>query len=285
MGCDCGAFLSRDYPTESSFFDGPVYQRFVSYGDANGIIEVSPVGEKFYLRLRVPVQLWEHIPKIIDQARQLFDLDADPARIVQHLRTDSLLAPYLDTNQDVRVPGAWDPFELSVRTILGQQVTVTAATTLCSRLIRRWGKQTGGEAFGWEFPPARILARADVASIGIPKSRAQSIAALAEAIDRKFIAFDGSISLTDFLIRMKSLPGIGAWTANYVAMRALKEPDAFPIGDLGVKKSLTEHESVDWSNKKIRERAARWQPWRSYATMILWGRLSLTAKEKPDENR
>ena len=247
------------------------YRRWVTFGDQSGIVEVQNVPDQFHLRMKVPIELWKQIPELIGRIETLFDLAADPAAIVSHLGSDDLLAEFFASTNDVRVPGCWDPFELAVRTILGQQVSVAAATTLATRLIQKWGTRIDDGELGWVFPKPRKMARADVASIGLPKSRAKSIVELAKAMERGWLPFDGTLGTEEFCTRLTSLPGIGDWTASYIAMRGLKDPNSFPAGDLGIKNVLQSLDrSSNWTERQIRARAEAWQPWRAYAAMAMW---------------
>ena len=193
----------------------------------------------------------------IRQMRFFFDLDANPQPITGQLGKSSLLKRVVRRHPGLRVPHCWDPFELAVRAILGQQVTVRGASTLAGRLVERFGA-----------PRAQTVADADLASIGLPRARAESIRGFARAVCDDVLRFDGMISNQEMIGRMCELPGIGPWTANYIAMRALGDPDAFPASDLGLLKAA----GVS-SSRKLLEMAAAWQPWRSYAAMYLWESL------------
>ena len=194
---------------------------------------------------------------IASQVRFFFDLDADPRPIAAHLAKSRLLKKIVERHPGLRVPRCWDPFELAVRAMLGQQVTVKGASTLAGRLVEQFGP-----------PQAPILADADIAAIGLPKARAESIRGFARAVCDQRIRFDGAVSSQEMIGRMCELPGIGPWTANYIAMRALGDPDAFPASDLGLLKAARAS-----SPRKLAELAERWRPWRSYAAMYLWESL------------
>jgi AraC family transcriptional regulator of adaptative response / DNA-3-methyladenine glycosylase II len=194
---------------------------------------------------------------IASQTRFFFDLDTDPRPIRAHLAKSRLLKRIVGKHPGLRVPRCWDPFELAVRAMLGQQVTVKGASTLAGRLVARFGA-----------PQASILADADLAVIGLPKARAESMRGFARAVCDQRIRFDGTVSSPEMIDRMCELPGIGPWTANYVAMRALGDPDAFPASDLGLLKAARAS-----SPRKLAGLAERWRPWRSYAAMYLWESL------------
>jgi AraC family transcriptional regulator of adaptative response / DNA-3-methyladenine glycosylase II len=180
-----------------------------------------------------------------ERVRRIFGLDVDPAAPARVLARDPLLGPLVRARPGLRVPGAWDPFELAVRAVLGQQVTVAGATTLSGRLL---------EACGGAIEPEAVAA-ADLSAVGLPRARAATLHGLAEA------AANGGLDWS----RMQDLPGIGPWTAAYVAMRALGDPDAFPAADLGVRRGLG-----GLGATAATKRAEAWRPWRSYAVMHLW---------------
>jgi 3-methyladenine DNA glycosylase/8-oxoguanine DNA glycosylase len=191
---------------------------------------------------------------IAPRIRFFFDLDTDTRPIRAHLGKSRLLKKIVGLHPGLRVPKCWDPFELAVRAMLGQQVTVKGASTLAGRLVERFGP-----------PQASILAEANLAAVGMPKSRAESIRGFARAVCDRRVRFDGVVSSQEMIARMCELPGIGPWTANYIAMRALGDPDAFPGSDLGLLKAARLS-----SPRKLDELAERWRPWRSYAAMYLW---------------
>jgi len=179
-------------------------------------------------------------------ARRLFDVDADPRAIAAVLRKDALLAPLVKKRPGVRVPGAWDPFELAIRAIVGQQISVAGARTILGRIAASTG-----------FAPERL---AEITLDGMPRRRAETIRAIATAVASGELNLERA-SVDDLC----ELPGIGPWTANYIAMRAVHDPDAFPAGDLILRRNaggLTE--------KELLRRAEAWRPYRAYAAMLLW---------------
>jgi AraC family transcriptional regulator of adaptative response / DNA-3-methyladenine glycosylase II len=196
----------------------------------------------------------------------MFDLNADWAAIAQSLGTDPELAARINAEPGLRVPGCWNGFELATRTILGQQITVKGATALAGRLAKTFGPSfTAAGNLTHLFPPPEILAEANLRAIGLPAARAETIRLLARAVCEGEIRFDGVVNVNDFVARLCEIPGIGNWTARYVAMRALGEPDAFPSGDLGLLRSLGLSNS-----RQLERRAEAWRPWRAYATIYLW---------------
>ena len=237
------------------------YARTVRIGDDRGTIRVRhAAGKSPALVAHVSMSLRARLATIAARLRVLFDLDAQPVAIADYLSTDRRLAKLVARTPGLRLPGAFDPFETSVRAILGQQVSVKGATTLAKRLV----EQNDGA-----FPSAAQLARAkasDVRTIGLPLARADTLVRLASVVASGEVDLEGDPEAA--ITKLVALPGIGPWTAQYIAMRAMHWPDAFPAGDLGVKKALGET-----SEKKIEARAERWRPWRGYAVMHLWRSL------------
>lgn len=195
-----------------------------------------------------------------------FDLAADPAAIAAVLGADPLLAPLVAARPGLRVPGCIDAFELAVRAVLGQQISVAGARTLAGRITARWGTPVFDGA--WRlFPDAPALARAETTSVGVMPARARTLAALARAVadDPTFLARDPATVGAD----LEALPGIGPWTAAYVRLRALGDRDAFPASDLGLLKGA----AIDGQRPSPRElarRAETWRPYRAYAALHLW---------------
>ena len=213
--------------------------------------------------------------------RELFDLDCDPARIAAHLANDPLLAPEVEAAPGLRTPGAWDRFELALRAVLGQQVSVVGASTLSGRIATRFGASivTPFALLDRAAPTADVLAHAelaDIAAIGMPKSRANTIRELARFAANGGLRMAPGTSCDDAVAALDAVPGIGPWTAHYIAMRALRYPDAFPAGDLGLRKALGALEGKDGvpSEATLERRAETWRPWRAYAAATLWHSLS-----------
>jgi AraC family transcriptional regulator, regulatory protein of adaptative response / DNA-3-methyladenine glycosylase II len=260
------AFLEARATPGVEVVESGAYRRSISCNGSRGYFEVSRDEEHDALLARVRFDNPRALFFIIERIRAMFDLNADWAAIVSGLRDDPALARRLDANPGLRVPGCWDGFELAVRAILGQQITVKGATALAGRIAREFGETysaTGGITH--MFPLPQALANADLASIGMPKARAETIRALSRAVCEGRIAFDGIMDCDAFLTRLCEVPGIGKWTAQYVAMRALGEPDAFPSGDLGLLRALNLERS-----RELEARAEAWRPWRAYAAMYLW---------------
>ncbi len=254
-----------------------VYRRTVRFGGRSGMIAVAHDVHRRQLVLSVPAELTPHLPQIAARVRRMFDLQADPAVIDGHLGADSRLAPLLSRRPGLRVPAAWDPFEMAVRAVIGQQVSVAGARTLCGRLVEKYGERlphTSHHGLRYTFPAADRLARARMNGIGLTQRRIDSIRALARGTGEGAGVWEGSGGLADTVDRLTAVPGIGPWTAHYIAMRALGEPDAFPTGDLGLVKAWSRLVRRETTAKELDAAAAAWRPWRAYATLHLWAHLS-----------
>jgi AraC family transcriptional regulator of adaptative response / DNA-3-methyladenine glycosylase II len=205
----------------------------------------------------------------------MFDLDADVRMIHATLRQDPLLAKLVEARPGLRVPGAWDPFELLVRAILGQQITVGAARGLAAKLVGMCGDALEADARTDDvthvFPCAARVARADLTSLGMPRARAAALAACARAVARDPRFFDPTRPVGETLATLHALPGIGEWTAQYVALRALRDPDAFPATDIGIQRGAAEGNDRPTA-AAVLARAEAWRPWRGYAAQYLWSR-------------
>ena len=257
------------------------YRRTVEFADTSGVIAVAPRSDAPCLLLSVPAGLEPHMPGIIRRVRDIFDLDTDPLEVAASLRRDPRLRPMVNHRPGLRVPGCWNRFELIVRAILGQQVTVRGATTLATRLVQRHGRCLRQRADGpgqWLFPTPRDLARTDLAGLGMPNSRGRTIQGLARAVHSGELDLDRPCELDDLTSRLCTLPGIGPWTAHYVAMRAFRETDAFPASDLAVLKALAQG-GKNPTPRQATIQAEGWRPWRAYATMHLWMQESRSRKE------
>ena len=221
------------------------------------------------------------IPDIVRRVRRVFDLDADPGAIARVLGDEPLLARGLRKRPGLRVPGGWDGFEVAVRAVLGQQISVAGATTLAGRLVTAFGAQRSDGRPGLDraFPTPGQLRDAPIESIGVPGSRATTIRTLAAAVIEGRVGFGAGQSLADFVASCVALPGIGPWTAHYLAMRGLGQPDAFPAGDLVLQQVLGGDRRL--SERETEARSQAWRPWRAYAVLHLW-HLSNDAKESVD---
>jgi AraC family transcriptional regulator, regulatory protein of adaptative response / DNA-3-methyladenine glycosylase II len=242
------------------------YRRSISVNGSHGYFAVSLDEANVGVVVRVQFDDPRALFFIVERIRTMFDLNADWAAIVRGLQTDPVLAPRIASHPGLRVPGCWSGFELAVRAILGQQITVKGATALAGRIVKAFGQPfAAGNDLTHLFPLPEVLADANLASVGMPGARAETIRGLARAVCNGRISFDGVTDCDAFLARLCEIPGIGKWTAQYVAMRALGEPDAFPSGDLGLLRALHLESSAE-----LERRAEAWRPWRAYAAMFLW---------------
>jgi AraC family transcriptional regulator, regulatory protein of adaptative response / DNA-3-methyladenine glycosylase II len=265
---------ARAIPGVEAVADG-AYRRTVAVGEARGSVEVRFAGD--HLRATVALSDVAMLPRVVARLRRVFDVGADPATIAAQLSADPRLAPLVAARPGLRVPGAFDGFELAVRAIIGQQITVRAATTLAGRLVAEHGEPFDGGAaapgLGFLFPTAARIARLAATGAGMPRARAASLAALARAAlaDPRF--FEPAADLDAAVARLRSVPGIGEWTAHYVAMRALSEPDAFPMPDVALLRAM-ETRGVRPKPSHLLAAAEAWRPWRAYAVVHLWASLA-----------
>jgi AraC family transcriptional regulator of adaptative response / DNA-3-methyladenine glycosylase II len=246
------------------------YRRSIGLpGKGTGVVEVARAEGHLVARLRWngPAPLLQ----VSERLRRLLDLEADPGAIEATLARDPELAARIARLPGVRVPGAWDGFEIAVRAILGQQVSVAAATRLAGVLVERFGAQLPESVANAEvthlFPDAESLAGADLGKLPMPGARQRALAGLAEAVATGSLRLDPSSDVEATLHGLKALPGLGPWTAQYIAMRALRDPDAFPTSDLGLLRAL------NTDAKTLALRAEAWRPWRAYAALLLWSTL------------
>jgi AraC family transcriptional regulator of adaptative response / DNA-3-methyladenine glycosylase II len=247
------------------------YTRTVQLGRLQGTIDVQPApGNALGVTVRFP--RLSKLPEIIARLRRVFDLAADPIAISAHLAKDSTLAALVKARPGLRLPGAWDGFELAIRAVLGQQITVTAAVRLAGRLIAEHGGRlvTPDGDLTRVFPKPEALASADLTSLGMPRSRAAALSALAAAAVADPHLFDATSGLDEAVRRLRSIHGVGEWTAQYIALRQLREPDAFPAADVGLLRAMANQEGRQYSPTELLARSSAWRPWRAYAAQHLW---------------
>ena len=278
------AFLAaRATPRVESVDDGR-YRRALASGPHAGVVAVSRTSDGApdgAFAVALSPSLAPARAALLPRVRRLLDLDADPVAIGAHLAADPALAPLVARRPGLRVPGALDGFDLAVRAVLGQQVSVRGATTFAGRLAALLGEPLGSGA-GAGAPPVDTLAVAPerladagterVAAIGLPRARAAALVALARAVAsgalRELRDPRPDDDPADVARRIAELPGLGPWTAEYVVMRALGHGDAFPHGDLALRRAMG-----GISAAALRDAAERWRPWRAYAAMHLWASL------------
>jgi AraC family transcriptional regulator of adaptative response / DNA-3-methyladenine glycosylase II len=258
------------------------YRRVVRLGEAVGRIEVSHLAARRCLVAAIRFPDVRALPLIVSRLRGLFDLDADLDVIGAHLSQDARLAPLVARRPGLRTPGAWDGFELAVRAILGQQVTLQAGRTLASRITAAFGERLESADAGLThaFPTPRRLAEADLSLMGLTTARAAALRSLAQTAADEPRLFEPAPSLDEAVARFRALPGIGEWTAQYIALRALREADAFPAADIGLMQGFA-GEAPRPSPKQLLEQAEAWRPWRGYAAQHLWAAY---ADQKPAQS-
>jgi AraC family transcriptional regulator of adaptative response / DNA-3-methyladenine glycosylase II len=250
------------------------YTRTIDIGGAQGVVRVRPApGNALEANVHFP-KLFA-LPSIIARLRRVFDLAADPEIIGAHLSEDPLLAPLVAQRPGLRVPGAWDGFELAVRAMLGQQITVAGAINLAGRLVSSYGARLDSTipalaGLTHVFPRPEVLAAADLSAAGMPKARGNALSGLAAAVAGDPKIFGPRRSLEEAIVQLKKLAGVGEWTAQYIAMRELREPDAFPAADIGLLRALAGAGGQRPSAIELLARAEGWRPWRAYAAQHLW---------------
>ena len=251
------------------------YERVVGPTDASTWISVTASRAKPELLLEISNTDPRAIPDVVRRVRRMFDLDANLAAVHAVLRDEPLLAKAIRKRPGLRVPGGWDGFEIAVRAVLGQQVSVAGATTLARRLVDAYGETRTQAREGLArhdldraFPTPQRLRDAPLETIGLPKSRAATLRSLAAAVVDGRVDFSVGQRLDAFVEHMSALPGIGAWTAHYIALRALGHPDAFPAGDLVLQQVLGDEKRL--SERATDARSQAWRPWRAYAVLQLW---------------
>jgi AraC family transcriptional regulator, regulatory protein of adaptative response / DNA-3-methyladenine glycosylase II len=265
------AFLGRRALPGVEEVGASCYRRTVALGETRGIVEVELQRTRPALVLRLQLNRLQDIAVLVQRCRSLFDLDADPLAIHEVLEGDPVLAPLIAAHPGLRLPGTVDGFEVAVRAILGQQVSLPGARTLIGRLVQKFGEPLA-EADGaltHFFPTPEVIAQANLEGLGITSGRTRALRVLAEQVSDGRLVLERCADREEVETRLLELPGVGAWTASYIAMRALGDPDAFPASDLGLRRALEAH-GLDSDVKSITEHAQAWRPWRGYATMHLW---------------
>lgn len=243
------------------------YERVFAMQGAAGRLQVTAIEDAPALQLVVQHPRADVLTDVVARVRRVFDLDADPRAMARGLDGDPLLKRLLRRHPGIRVPGGWDGFEIAVRAVLGQQVSVAAARTLASRIVARWGAPLPGDA-GHVFPTPQALASAPLEEAGVMGQRARTIRGLAAAVAAGEVDFRIERGLDAFIEAWTALPGIGPWTAHYIALRALGHPDAFPAADLILRRRAGEGATL--STRELEARSQAWRPWRAYATLLLW---------------
>jgi len=272
-------FKLRQVPSIEQVTDTQ-YCRTVSFDDCTGWFSVSQHATKAELIVTLQLSNYQRLTQVLTNIRRMFDLDADMSVIHQHLSANPILSRVIQQYPGLRLPGCWDVFEFSIRAILGQQISVKAATTLADRITQQYGSDAPENPWQLKkhFPNLAQLQAAEFTAIGLTKTRIQTLknwlAFIAQQNTNKFNIFSQYQTIEQFEQQLITVKGIGPWTANYLAMRGLSEPDAFPSADLGIIKALTTSTQSPPNNKAILSTVQAWRPWRSYAAIYLWHSLA-----------
>lgn len=267
------AFLKARTIDGVEWIDGETYWRSVLQDGLTGTVEIRHLPHHASLDATIRFPSVRALPAIVGRIRRVFDLGADVAAIGAHLARDPMLAPLIAERPGLRAPGGWDGFELAVRAVLGQQVTVEAGRKLGARLAQICGAALPAGPrleLRLAFPTAAQVAAADLPTLGMPNARKQALVALAEAALQDPSLFQPLGSVEETVARLRAIRGIGDWTAHYIALRAVRETDAFPASDIGLLRGAAIGNGARPSPAVLQDRAETWRPWRAYAAQHLW---------------
>ncbi|HEX9068319.1 MAG TPA: DNA-3-methyladenine glycosylase, partial [Ktedonobacterales bacterium] len=265
---------------------GGVYRRTIRLPHSRGVIELEPLAGAHAVALRMRLDSLRDLAPLVAHCRALFDLDAAPAAIGDVLANDRLLGPLVAARPGLRVPGAVDGFELAVRAILGQQVSVAGARTMAGRLVAAAGEPLGRpeSALSHFFPTPQALATASMDGLGLTQGRINALRGLARAVADDGLNLSRGADWTETVRDLLRIPGIGPWTASYIAMRALGDPDAFPAADLALRHAFERH-GLPGDPHTVERHAQAWRPWRAYAAHHLWAGLPSSPQAQPTHQR
>jgi AraC family transcriptional regulator, regulatory protein of adaptative response / DNA-3-methyladenine glycosylase II len=255
--------------------EGGRYLRTVEIDGAVGSIAVSDLPKQQSLAISIRFPNVKSLPAIVVRVRRLFDLGADIETIDGHLSADPALARLVAQRPGLRAPGGWDGFEIAVRAVLGQQISVAAARRLAGELVQLHGRSVPRSfrihpALLYVFPVAKRLASVSSIGLGMPTARLATLRAIAEAVVADPNVFRPFGGVDDTIARLKSIRGIGEWTAQYIALRAMREMDAFPATDIGLLRGAASIDGTKITPTNLLDRAESWRPWRAYAAQHLW---------------
>jgi AraC family transcriptional regulator of adaptative response / DNA-3-methyladenine glycosylase II len=261
------------------------YRRTVEIEGSVGSVAVEHLPKKNSLSVTIHFPNVHSLPAIVTRVRRLFDVGADIETIDAHLSNDSLLAPWIAKRPGLRAPGGWDGFELAVRAILGQQISVAAARRLAGKLVALHGRPLprGSENYPGlthTFPTSKRLASIRSIALGMPGARLKSLKALAIAANADPNLFRPFGTIEEAIDRLRAIPGIGDWTAQYIALRAIREMDAFPASDIGLLRGAARVDGVSATPASLLHRAESWRPWRAYAAQHLWAANAVSSLQK-----
>jgi AraC family transcriptional regulator, regulatory protein of adaptative response / DNA-3-methyladenine glycosylase II len=258
------------------------YRRTLRLPSGNGIVSLTPAPD--HVRCLLVLDDFRDLTTAIARCRKLLDLDADPEAVIEVLRSDKALAPVVAKAPGQRIPRTVDEAELAVRAVLGQQVSIKAARTHASRLVAAYG-QSVHDADGTlthTFPSVEQLADIDPAHLAVPGARRRTLTALIAGLADGSVVLDTGCDWDAARQQLRSLPGIGPWTAEVIAMRGLGDPDAFPVSDLGLRLAA-EQLGLPTAERELDARSRAWRPWRSYATQHLWTTLEHPVNHWPSK--
>ncbi|MET4692808.1 DNA-3-methyladenine glycosylase family protein [Endozoicomonas lisbonensis] len=250
------------------------YTRSIALNDRQGWLRLTPSSQPNALQLDIELPFSQKLleQEVVGRVRKIMDLDAPMDQIEFCLSQHDLFARLIEKHKGTRLPGCWDPFEFAVRAILGQQISVKAATTLAGRIVQQYGSllpSGAPEGITHGFPDSSVLAQASFDQIGLTRTRKATLINLTRQVASGALELHCNEGLDDFVQRICREPGIGPWTAHYLAMRGLSQPDAFPASDLGIIKMLSTGDDV-LKPRQIEAMAEDWRPWRAYAAIYLW---------------
>ena len=268
------AWLSVRAIAGVEYGEAGLYARTLRLPRGHATVELKPAAASSAWVLQATLTDGGDIEWGAGRCRELLDLDCDPGPIAHALSADRTLAALIARRPGIRVPGCTDGFELAVRAVIGQQISVAAARRLAGRLVSSWGERipTANEYLTHLFPTPAALAEVPLESAGLTQRQAGAIRALARAVAAGELSLEPSGDRVKTRERLLAMPGIGDWTASYIAMRALRDRDAFPTADLGLRHAAGRLGLPD-TTIGLREYSIRWCPWRAYAAMHLWASL------------
>jgi AraC family transcriptional regulator of adaptative response / DNA-3-methyladenine glycosylase II len=260
-------------------YEGGTYRRTLRLPHGGGVVALRDGSG--HIASQLHLDDWRDLGPAVQRCRRLLDLDADPTAVDQVLGADPLLAPLVATRPGLRVPGAVEGVEVAVRAIVGQQISVAGARTLAAELVRRLGKPltAADGTLTHQFPEAGALADADPSSLGFPVARGHALITLARSVDAGALVIDPGADQEVARRGLLGQRGIGPWTAGYVAMRALGDPDVLLETDAGTRRAC-ERIGLPRSPGALIEHAERWRPWRSYALQHFWASLAPASRRK-----
>ena len=262
---------SRVTPGIEEVTDSGLYRRVVSHKGKARIIEVSDANDEQHLAVQVHSASYDNLIDDMERLRTLLAIDEDPNPTVTHLSNDRLVGRSVAKQPWLRVPRCWDPFETSVRIIVGQQISVAAATTITGRIAHTLGVQVSpGGPLNRVFPPAAVLAEANLKGFGLTDKRAMTLRHFATAVADRSLDLRLTGAIEEVISRWCTLPGIGPWTAHMAAMRVLSHNDAMPSSDLGIRRNASRLLGSSISSKDLDDRSVSWRPFRSWAMQHLW---------------